>query len=89
MFLGGTLYECGVALRAAGAISVSAFVAHGVFPDRSWTRFLRSGDRFCFENFYLSNSNPTIVRQLPSDDVFRILDISQKIVEDIDSFSNS
>ena len=29
---GGTLYECGVALRALGARSVSAFVAHGVFP---------------------------------------------------------
>lgn len=26
----------GVALKAAGASSVSAFVAHGVFPNKSW-----------------------------------------------------
>lgn len=26
---GGTLFECGVALKNAGALSVSAFVAHG------------------------------------------------------------
>ena len=29
---GGTLFECGVALKNAGALSVSAFVAHGRRP---------------------------------------------------------
>lgn len=35
---GGTLYECGVALKALGAASVSVFVAHAVFPNDSWKR---------------------------------------------------
>lgn len=38
---GGTLYECGVALKAAGASSVQAFVAHGVFPKEAWKRFAK------------------------------------------------
>ena len=57
---GGTLYECGLALKAAGAKSVNAFVAHGVFPNESWKRFMKSGDRGCFDRFYLTNSIPTV-----------------------------
>ncbi|CAN0474958.1 unnamed protein product, partial [Hapterophycus canaliculatus] len=38
---GGTLYECGLALKAAGASSVQAFVAHGVFPKEAWKRFAK------------------------------------------------
>ncbi|CAM9823544.1 unnamed protein product, partial [Sphacelaria rigidula] len=38
---GGTLYECGVALKAAGANAVQAFVAHGVFPKEAWKRFAK------------------------------------------------
>ena len=85
---GGTLYECGVALRAAGAKTVKAFVAHAVFPKESWKRFLRSGDRNCFDQFYVTNSIPSVVKLLPQDDVFEIFDISEKIVDDIDSFTS-
>ena len=84
---GGTLYECGVALRNAGATSVSAFCAHGVFPNESWRRFLKSGDRNCFEKFYLTNSIPTVTDILPKDDVYVILDLTKKIVEDLDQYS--
>jgi phosphoribosylpyrophosphate synthetase len=84
---GGTLYECGVALRNAGATSVSAFCAHGVFPNESWRRFLKSGDRNCFEKFYLTNSIPTVTDILPKDDVYVILDLTKKIVEDLDKYS--
>lgn len=61
---GGTLYECGLALKAAGANSVNAFVAHGVFPNQSWKRFMKSGDRGCFDRFYLTNSIPTVTHYL-------------------------
>ena len=37
---GGTLYECGAKLLDLGAASVSAFVAHGVFPAERFTRCL-------------------------------------------------
>lgn len=86
---GGTLFECGVALRkVGGAVKVSAFVAHGVFPQQSWRRFLSSGDKHCFEKFYLTNSIPTVVKEIPLGDVFEILDISDQLVLDIDNFSN-
>ena len=83
---GGTLYECGMALKKAGAISVSAYAAHAVFPHDAWKRFLRGGDRHCFDNFYISNSVPSVVQKLPKDDVFRVLDISHKIIDDLDEF---
>lgn len=84
---GGTLYECGIALKNAGAKDVSCFVAHGVFPNESWRRFMRGGDRGCFEKFYLTNSIPTVTDVLPKDDVFSVLDLQQKIVDDLDRFS--
>jgi hypothetical protein len=56
---GGTLYECGAKLLELGAASVSAFVAHGVFPRDAWRRFARGGDRDVFSKFYVTNSIPT------------------------------
>ena len=74
---GGTLYECGRVLKAdMGAASVSAFCTHGIFPNESWRRFAMvpenacreasaAGDRAIFEKIWLTNSNPTVVSQLP------------------------
>jgi len=78
---GGTLYECGAALKSKGALSVSAFVTHAVFPT-GWDRFLRakSGP---FENFFVTNSNPTVAERLPKDDVFKALDIMTQLVTDL------
>lgn len=81
---GGTLYECGVALKALGAASVSAFVAHSVFPNESWKRFSRGGDRSVFEKFWTTNSIPTVTNKLPKEDVFVVLDLLEKIVHDLD-----
>jgi phosphoribosylpyrophosphate synthetase len=81
---GGTLYECGVALKALGAASVSAFVAHSVFPNDSWKRFARGGDRGVFEKFWTTNSIPTVTNDLPEGDVFVVLDLLDKIVYDLD-----
>lgn len=82
---GGTLFECGLALKAAGAREVSAYVTHGVFPNESWRRFMRNGDRGCFEKFFLTDSIPTVTDQMPRDDVFEILPLNAKIVEDLDA----
>ncbi|KAK3233153.1 hypothetical protein CYMTET_56533 [Cymbomonas tetramitiformis] len=46
---GGTLFECGKALMEQGANSVAAFVAHAVFPNDSWKRFITGGDRCIFK----------------------------------------
>ncbi|XP_031260425.1 ribose-phosphate pyrophosphokinase 3, mitochondrial-like [Pistacia vera] len=36
---GGTLIECQKVLAAHGAAKISAYVTHGIFPNRSWQRF--------------------------------------------------
>ena len=84
---GGTLYECSVALKKAGANSVSAFVAHGVFPKESWKAFMKGGSRHCLEKFYLTNSIPTVSNMLPKDDVFEVISLVNKIVDDLDAYS--
>eukprot|EP01084_Bolivina_argentea_P107352 191934_1 len=85
---GTTLHECGLALKQKGAASISAFVAHGVFPQESWKSFARGGDHCVFHHFWLTNSIPTTTTQLPKDDVYEVLDISTKIVEDLDGFTS-
>jgi len=82
---GGTLYECGQALRERGCKSVSAFVAHGVFPKEAWRRFATGGDRCVFEKFWVTNSIPTTTSALPKDDVFEVLDLLPQIVFDLDN----
>lgn len=83
---GGTLYECGAALKQLGATAISAFVAHAVFPNEAWRRFLRGGDRDVFETFYVTNSIPTTADKLPSEDVFRVLDVTPQVLVDLDEF---
>eukprot|EP00928_Gymnodinium_smaydae_P043730 TRINITY_DN29249_c0_g2_i1.p1 TRINITY_DN29249_c0_g2~~TRINITY_DN29249_c0_g2_i1.p1 ORF type:complete len:642 (+),score=147.78 TRINITY_DN29249_c0_g2_i1:79-2004(+) len=80
---GGTLYECAVKLREAGAKSVSGFVVHGVFPNESWRRFLRGGDRDVFSRFWLSSSNPAVLAKVPGGDVFEVLDLAPRIARDL------
>jgi len=80
---GGTMYECATMLSNSGAKSVSAFVVHAVFPNESWRRFLREGDRAAFARFWLTNSNPAVCKQLPAGDVYEILDLTPRIMRDI------
>jgi len=80
---GGTLYECGQALKNFGAAEVSAFVTHAVFPNDSWRRFAAGGDRNVFKTFYVSDSRPTTVKHLPIDDCFQIFPLAPLIAEDL------
>lgn len=87
---GGTLYECGRILKAAGALSVNAFVSHAVFPKKSWIRFNQGGDRNCFDKFWVTDSIPTVTNYLPTDDgVFEVLPLMEQIIEDLDDYSDN
>ena len=87
---GGTLYECGKVLKEAGALSVNAFVSHAVFPNESWKRFNRGGDRACFDKFWVTNSIPTVTNSLPlGDGIFEILDLMDLIINDVDHYSSA
>jgi len=85
---GGTLYECGKVLLEAGARGVSAFVAHAAFPSSVPLRFCRNqggraGDYAIFRQFYTTNSNVTVTDRLPRGDVFRVLDLTPQLLEDL------
>lgn len=41
--------------------------------------FSRGGDRSVFERFYTTNSIPTVTAHLPHDDVFVVLDLTDKV----------
>ena len=82
------MFQCGMACKAAGAASVCAYVAHAVFPNHSWRSFLGDGPyRGCFEKFFVTNSIPSVTDVLPQNSVFEVLDLSRKIIEDLDKFS--
>ncbi|CAF1076179.1 unnamed protein product [Rotaria sordida] len=56
---GGTLIECAQALLKAGAVNISAFVAHGIFPNESWKKFIHSNNpKVHFDTFYVTNTYP-------------------------------
>ncbi|RYY84443.1 hypothetical protein EON63_09245 [archaeon] len=86
---GSTLYECACVLRAQGAKSVSVFVAHAVFPHEGWRRFVRHGDsaNSVFDKFYVTNSIPTVTDMLPRGDVYEVLELQHKIIQDLDGYS--
>jgi ribose-phosphate pyrophosphokinase len=87
---GGTLYETGKVLKEAGAASVNAFVSHAVFPNNSWKRFNKGGDRACFDKFWVTNSIPTVTDSLPvQDGVFEVLDLMDLIITDLDHFKSN
>ena len=87
---GGTLYETGKVLKEAGAVTVNAFVTHGVFPNESWRRFNRGGDRACFDKFWVTNSIPTVTSKLPVEDgIFEVLDLTDLIINDLDHYSTA
>jgi ribose-phosphate pyrophosphokinase len=84
---GGTLFETGKVLKEAGALTVNAFVSHAVFPNQSWRRFNKGGDRCCFDKFWVTNSIPTVTDHLPVEDgVFEVLDLMDLIINDVDHF---
>ena len=82
---GGTLYECGKALKSAGAITVIAFVSHGVFPNNCFADFLPDGKKGdIFDKFFVTNSIPLTTRNIPKDNIFEVLDLSPQILKDLD-----
>jgi len=78
---GGTLIECATAIKKAGALSVSAFVTHAVFPS-GWDRFSKANGS-PFDTFFITNSNPTVTDRLPKDDCFKVLDLFDVITNDL------
>ncbi|XP_030960963.1 ribose-phosphate pyrophosphokinase 4 isoform X2 [Quercus lobata] len=79
---GGTLIECQRVLAAHGATKISAYVTHGIFPNRSW-------ERFEYDNggnpdngltyFWITDSCPITVRAVKNKPPFEVLSLAGSI----------
>jgi ribose-phosphate pyrophosphokinase len=70
---GGTLLQCKNVLLEKGALEVSAFVTHGVFPQHSWSRILDAG----FAHFWMTDSCPKTVEEIKAKEPFEVLSLAQ------------
>ena len=80
---GGTISECTNALTKAGAESISAYVTHGVFPNRSWEKFIGSD----FNKFWITNSCPRSASALQNKPPFEVLSLEKSIIEIIENYT--
>ncbi|VFQ84141.1 unnamed protein product [Cuscuta campestris] len=81
---GGTLIECQKVLAAHGAAKVSAYVTHGVFPKRSWERFLHKdggGSPKAFTYFWITDSCPITVNAIANKAPFEVLSLAGSIAD--------
>lgn len=77
---GGTLLECAKVLDQKGAKSVSAYVTHAVFPNRSWINM----KNFHFANFWITDSCPETLSSFkrgPEWNQFTILSLAPSIAK--------
>jgi len=75
---GGTLIECKKAIVAAGASKTMCFVTHAVFPEKSYEKFFQNesgSNQNTFDHFYVTDSCPTITKELVGKKPFEILSI--------------
>ncbi|KAM7251773.1 hypothetical protein ACFE04_023656 [Oxalis oulophora] len=79
---GGTLIECQKVLAAHGAAKVSAYVTHGIFPNRSWERFKHDNGghpEMGLANFWITDSCPQTVKEVKNKPPFEILSLAGSI----------
>ncbi|XP_028111159.1 ribose-phosphate pyrophosphokinase 4 [Camellia sinensis] len=80
---GGTLIECQKVLAAHGAAKVSAYVTHGVFPKRSWERFVHKNEdsEKAFAYFWITDSCPLTVKAIANKAPFEVLSLAGSIAD--------
>ncbi|KAI7998553.1 hypothetical protein LOK49_LG10G00335 [Camellia lanceoleosa] len=80
---GSTLMECQKMLAKHGATKISAYVTHGIFPNRSWERF-EYDNGGCPENgltyFWITDSCPRTVQAVKSRPPFEVLSLAASIL---------
>eukprot|EP01071_Lankesteria_metandrocarpae_P003693 Lankesteria_metandrocarpae@DN3119_c1_g1_i1.p1 len=79
---GGTVLECANEMRKRHAKRVCAYVTHAIFPNQSWKHFLHENNTL-LDRFYVTNTNPIAVNQLPKGDIFEVIDILPQLVDDL------
>lgn len=75
---GGTLVQCAKALLSCGAIKISAYVTHAVFPKESWKLF--TDCEVQFDKFYITDSIPHAT-DIAQHSPFKLLSLCDSISE--------
>ncbi|QHO48600.1 Ribose-phosphate pyrophosphokinase [Arachis hypogaea] len=79
---GSTLVECQKVLASHKAEKVSAYVTHGVFPNKSWERFTHKKNRVldnAFAYFWITDSCPLTVKDIANKAPFEVLSLAGSI----------
>uniref|UniRef100_A0A0D9YEC9 Phosphoribosyltransferase domain-containing protein n=1 Tax=Oryza glumipatula TaxID=40148 RepID=A0A0D9YEC9_9ORYZ len=79
---GGTLIECQKVLAEHGAAKVSAYVTHGIFPNKSWEKFQPDngeGPGHGLSHFWITDSCPLTVNAVKDRQPFEILSLAGPI----------
>ncbi|XP_057530808.1 ribose-phosphate pyrophosphokinase 3, mitochondrial [Amaranthus tricolor] len=79
---GGTLIECQKVLAAHGAAKISAYVTHGIFPNRSWERFKPDTNGRPEEGmayFWITDSCPLTVKEVKNKPPFQVISLAGSI----------
>lgn len=79
---GGTLIECQKVLAAHGAKKISAYVTHGIFPNRSWERFKPDPTgcpREGLTYFWITDSCPLTVNKVNNRAPFEVISLAESI----------
>jgi len=86
---GGTLIEAAKVMKEAGALSVSVFCAHSVFPQQSWKLFTEGVGKDLIDKFYTTNSVPHVIDEIfakggqAAKNKFVVFDLAPQILEDL------
>ncbi|XP_016508652.1 ribose-phosphate pyrophosphokinase 4 [Nicotiana tabacum] len=79
---GGTLTECQKVLARHGAQKISAYVTHGIFPNRSWQRFNHDkggSPENGMTYFWITDSCPRTVKEVKDRKPFEVLSLAAPI----------
>ncbi|KAG1342854.1 Ribose-phosphate pyrophosphokinase 4 [Cocos nucifera] len=79
---GSTLIECQKVLAAHGAAKISAYVTHGIFPNRSWERFRYDngvGPENGLSNFWITDSCALTVKEVKNRPPFEVLSLASAV----------
>ncbi|CAI8587553.1 unnamed protein product [Vicia faba] len=79
---GGTLIECQKVLAAHGAAKISAYVTHGIFPNKSWERFGHDNGgspESALTYFWITDSCPLTVKEVMHRAPFEVLSLASSI----------
>jgi hypothetical protein len=78
---GGTLINCAECVRKAGAVAVSCFVTHAVFPNQSWKKFVAGTGPF--ETFFITDSIPQVSAELSLHPPFEVISLAPLLRDSI------